>query len=528
MIGLYDFFVGMRFLLKLPFIFRPQLNEAACRSIVQDRLRNRAAIWLQTVRKFIFPQKQNPYCRLLKNAGVGYLDLKNLLQREGLEGSLKSLFKLGVYVTNDEFKGRREVRRGSFKMQLQPDMLRNPLARLHIPALTSGSGGRPTPVLVDLELIRDCAVDTLLENQDRRSPDWCHALWLMPGGLGIDLSLEYGLIGKPPQHWFSQIDPAGPSTHPRYRHSARALRMGAALAGVRLPYPQYVPVKEPEPIISWLSHVLAQGRNPHIYTMVSSAIGLCLRAQEMGRDLTGALFTVTGEPYTLARQKVIHQSGARALPLYGATEVRTVGPGCLNPVVHDEVHLQTDCHAIIQPGPGFSASDLPPDALMITTVLPTMPFVLINYCLGDKADLVKRECGCPLQSVGWVWHLSSIASYEKMTAGGVAFSDSDLFEVLESTLPRRFGGGPNDYQLVEEECLSGEPRLRLLVNPSLGSLDVDLLRETFLEVIGEKDESHRLMSIALQEAKYLKVERQAPQATASGKVLHIFKKYGQK
>ena len=76
--------------------------------------------------------------------------------------------------------------------------------------------------------------------------------------------------------------------------------------------------------------------------------------------------------------------------------------------------------------------------------------------------------------------MHSIRSYEKLTAGGIRFFDTDLIGVLEKVLPVRFGGGPTDYQLVEDEAENGQPRLRLVVDPAVGTLDVRALGDAFL------------------------------------------------
>ena len=131
-------------------------------------------------------------------AGMVFQDLEKLVQQEGLSGALEELFKQGVYLTVDEFKGRTEVVRGSFCMQVHPNQLRNPRSRFHVPALSGGSGGNATPVLLDLDYLREQAVNTLLKNLRLQNSVWRHAQWLVPGGLGIALALEYSLAGLAP------------------------------------------------------------------------------------------------------------------------------------------------------------------------------------------------------------------------------------------------------------------------------------------------------------------------------------------
>ena len=42
---------------------------------------------------------------------------------------------------------------------------------------------------------------------------------------------------------------------------------------------------------------------------------------------------------------------------------------------------------------------------------------------------------------------------------------------------------PTDHQLVEMEDEQGNPRLKLLVHPEVGSLDSDAVAETFLDAL---------------------------------------------
>ena len=78
-----------------------------------------------------------------------------------------------------------------------------------------------------------------------------------------------------------------------------------------------------------------------------------------------------------------------------------------------------------------------------------------------------------------------------------------------------------DYQLLEEEADDGQPRLRLLVHPKVGPLDTDAVAEAFLAAIGSGSAIERLMEFFWRDANFLRVERQAPVATGSGKILHL-------
>ena len=91
--------------------------------------------------------------------------------------------------------------------------------------------------------------------------------------------------------------------------------------------------------------------------------------------------------------------------------------------------------------------------------------VLLNVENGDYVTLGERDCRCALEKVGLSLHLHQIRSFEKFTSEGMNYFYGDLFEILEKTFPSEFGGGPGDYQLVEEEDGNGQTRLTLVVHP---------------------------------------------------------------
>jgi hypothetical protein len=248
-------------------------------------------------------------------------------------------------------------------------------------------------------------------------------------------------------------------------------------------------------------------------------------ATEAGLELVGARFTVTGEPVTEARLAAIGRVGAEAVPDYGSAD--SGGPltyGCLAPEAPDEVHFFHDLHALIQ----AEVPPFPARALLVSSLRPTAPFVLLNVSMGDSAVVTDRRCGCPLETLGWRTHLHTIRSYEKLTAGGMTFLDTDVIRVLEEVLPRRFGGGPTDYQLVEEETSQGQPRLRLLVSPSVGSLDPSAVSDAFLAAIGTGSGTARVMALQWRQGALLSVEQRSPLPAPSGKILHLWAASGER
>jgi hypothetical protein len=223
---------------------------------------------------------------------------------------------------------------------------------------------------------------------------------------------------------------------------------------------------------------------------------------------------------TEARLATIQAMGVEAISRYSTSESGPLGSGCLAATVPDDQHLLEDGHAIIQPGRA-GLGRLPPDALLVTSLRQSTSLVLLNVAFGDRGVLSERRCGCPLEQIGWARHLSGIRSYEKLTAHGMTFLDSDVIRVLERTLPARFGGGPNDYQLVESAEADGQPRLVLRVHPRLPACRDDDLARAFVEALAGGDGAARLMGQVWLDAAAVRVVREAPAVSAGGKILHV-------
>jgi hypothetical protein len=261
-----------------------------------------------------------------------------------------------------------------------------------------------------------------------------------------------------------------------------------------------------------MAEVLRSGNTPFLHAFASSTVRLCQAAQETGIDLKGAKFSMGGEPTTNARLAVIERIGAEGIPVYASIETGVIGTGCFEPEAADDVHMFHDLYAVIHPE--GNGENIPPKALFITSVEKNSPFIMLNLSMGDEAVITKRNCGCMLQSLGWETHLHTIRSYEKLTTGGLTMLDYDVIGVLEELLPARFGGGPTDFQLLEDES-EGQPSLTLLVSPAIGQIDTNEIREAFLEGIRASN------SGLWRTPGFFSVDRRKPISTVSGKIQHL-------
>ncbi len=486
------------------------------------RLETREASWLALVGAAIYQHARSPYLRLLRRAGCELGDLRRLVRQDGLEDALRQLYRAGVYLTIEEFKGRRPVVRGSDRFQVTPRRLRNPRAAVHAFARSGGTRGAGMPVPIDLGFLREQSTNTCLVVHARGGAEWQKAHWTVPGGGAIMMVLTHAGFGRLPAAWFSQLDPNASTMPARYRWSARLVCVISSLVGRPIPRPRHVPVEDPTPIFRWMTAVLRRGEVPLLQTFTSSAVRICQAAAAAGVDLRGAQFTLGGEPVTTARLAALREVGAQGFTHYGAAETGSaMSLGCLAPRLPDDTHLTHDLHAFIQPGEAPGSSDLSARALLTTSLRMRAPLVLLNVSLGDEAVLESRDCGCPLQQHGWRTHAHTIRSFEKLTAGGMTFLDIDAIRVLEELLPDRFGGGPGDYQLVEEEEDDGRARLVLLVHPAVGPVDDEALAEAFLQGLGRGEEAKRVMALYWRQTGVLRVERRPPFTTSTGKIVHL-------
>src|SRR5712692_492913 len=98
-----------RLIRDLPAFLRTPLSVDEAERRVRRRLATRAESFLAFAERAIFAEPKSPYRRLLAAAGCEAGDLGRLVAEEGLEGALTRVAASGVYVTFDEFKGRRPI-----------------------------------------------------------------------------------------------------------------------------------------------------------------------------------------------------------------------------------------------------------------------------------------------------------------------------------------------------------------------------------------------------------------------------------
>jgi hypothetical protein len=97
--------------------------------------------------------------------------------------------------------------------------------------------------------------------------------------------------------------------------------------------------------------------------------------------------------------------------------------------------------------------------------------------------------------------------------------------MMDRIFPAEFGGGPGDYQLVEEEDADGLTRLSLCIDPSVGEIDEERVRSRLQNMFDTSPWGSRSIAKAWRGTGTFRVKRDAPRASARGKILPLHIKH---
>ena len=505
------------------FLRRPVSAEAS-RRLLRAGLEARDANLLRFLDTCVFDRPGSPYAALLRHAGIERGDAATLVATEGTEGALGHLYDKGVYLSVGEFKGLEPIRRGSLELYTSHEDFDNPLLRAGYSGESGGSRGAPRRVMVDFEhLFHECAYQVLFMDAFALWERPC-ALWrpVPPARAGLQNALRSVKVGRPAERWFSQTPLSLRSALVRDTVLTWLTVAMSRSAGHPLPVPVHVPLAEAETVARWLAGKVEAGTAAHLDTVASSAVRVSVAARDAGLDLDGTLIRVGGEPFTRAKADLIEASGAKAVAHYTMAETGRIGAACADAPELDDVHLLTDRLALVSRAAGSDAGGR--TKVVLTTLLPVCPKVMLNVETGDSAVVVGRDCGCAAGEIGFRTHLHTIRGDDKLTIEGMGFVGADVLLLVDELLPRRFGGAPTDYQLVDREQ-DGLQRLDVVVDPSVGPVDEREVVEVVLETLGSGLAYRRMVVDLWRQADAVSVVRRAPHATRTAKVqpLHVIR-----
>lgn len=503
-----------------PFLRQP-LPDGEARRRAEEGLENRATSFLHVLEHAVFGVRSSPYRWLMETAGIRLPDLVPAVRDGGVEATLADLHAAGVFVTLDEFKGRRPMVRNGRTRETRSHDFDNPLSTAHLPASTGGSRSRGTRVFVDLaHYERDAVYDRLfLEAFDLLDRPWGAWRPLPPYGAGLKSMMSHAKMGHRPGRWFAQNGLRFAPGAWKHAVMTRLIFATARLAGRPLPRPDRVPLGEAWRVAEWLAACREAGTPAWLNTNAASGVRVAMGALDRDLDISGTLFRLGGEPLTPGKVEVIEAAGARAVCHYSMGEVGRVGLACAAPDALDEVHVLTDKIALIQRERALESGERVPVNLY-TTLLSTTPKLMLNVESDDHGVVTRRRCGCLLDRLGYDLHLHGVRSWEKLTSEGMNFLGADLVRLVDEVLPARFGGRPTDYQFVEEEE-RGLPRVFLVVSRRVGDLEERAVRDAVLAFLDSAPGPSGHYGDRWREADTLRVRREEPRATRAAKVLAL-------
>ena len=512
-----------RFARDLRRFLKEPITLEQSQNIIKNRFENRENNLLTIVKSAIYGNKKSPYLKLLKIAGCEYGDFENMIYSDGIENTLQTLCKKGVYVSIEEFKGKKAVNRGGKSWNFTERDFDNPFLFGHMQARSSGSRSAGTRSLYDLDFIAsNITVYNLPMLYSLNALKLPIALWMpaIPGAGLINL-LAYTKGGNTPEKWFSPLDSQAFKASLKNRLAIRYIINMGRLAGIKWPLPECIAYDNAEVIAQWIAETTKRAGGCVLDTYVSAVLRVCHAAKEKGIDISGAVFVMGGEPLTDAKLKEIKSVGAKFCIVYGISEAGFVGANCLNPSHPDDTHFFEDSFAIIQHRRAIQHVDVKVDAFLLTSLLPSTPKVLLNMETGDYGLVETRSCNCLFGSLGFKKHIHNIRGFDRLTSEGMNFFGSDLVRIIEEDLPAIFGGSSTDYQMVEEENEQGITRLCLIVSPELGIIDEESLVQTVLAKLAGGTDAERMMAQVWDQAKTLYVKRMKPITTVTGKLLPL-------
>jgi hypothetical protein len=508
----------------VPEFFSERITLQRAEEEIKRDLGRREETFLESTRARIYERPSSAYLKLLKLARCEYSDLRAQVRRFGLEETLKQLAAEGVYLTADEFKGKKEVVRGGKSFRVAPGQFESPDLSAGYRTQSSGTTNQPIRSFVSLNLLAIRAPVTCVFFAAHNLFSHSHAMYdaILPGSAGINNLLIYARMGVVADRWFARQIPINSTIEATY-HCLITQRVTRAAKHVchGFPKPEFIESHEIERIVRWAEEQQSQKKASCITTAASNAARIARIASHLGISLDGTKFIVSGEPFTESKREIIGKSGATATPRYAYGGSINIGFGCANPLHTDEIHVNQHLVALLPNPRPLENGASPFQPLICTTLHPSFPRLLLNVENGDYGYLTQRDCGCALGNTGLSLHLHHIRSFEKFTSEGMNYFYGDLFELFEKILPTEFGGGPGDYQLVEEEDSWGQTRLSLLVDPAVGELEENRLLARLHEGLAQGSRGNLFMSRVWQDSGTFRIKRGVPHASGRGKILPL-------
>jgi hypothetical protein len=508
-----------RFISGMPSLVRTSVTIEDARKITLARMASREKNFIDLLDKTVFSQPKSPYTFLFREAGCQPEDVRRLVRNEGVDDALSVLYDEGVRLSFEEMKGRANIVRGGRTFEGSAESFDNPHALGDFESQTSGSSGKATRIRNGFANLVSQTPDMLIAQDANGTLGAPTVLYRpgMPDTTGLNNVLRHIVVRNPVRRWFSPVTPANGNYPLRFRAAAMITPSLVRASGAPFPRIEVVPFTDALIVARATAELAASEGRCNVRCSVSTALCVSLAAIEKGIDLRGVTFTSGGEPASPAKIDGILRSGARYVTGYAMMEVGQMGLACPRGVDATDVHVIRSKVSILQRMTSPADSE-PVGMLFLTTLLSSAPKILINVATDDFGILEERSCGCPLDQLGMHQHIRQMKSFSKLTGRGITLVASDIAHIIEDILPERFGGTPQDYQLIEEEDGSGVTHLYLLVSPDVFLPDERAPAQTLLEELARGTPGATLQGDMLRNANAVRVRRQKPKANARGKL----------
>jgi len=240
---------------SLPGFFRRRVTPQRAEQEIKNGLATREERFLEVIRTRVYESPGSPYLKLLKHAGCEYSDLRTHVQKNGLEKTLERLATEGVYLTSDEFKGKREVVRGRLSFKTSPadfDLRGSPPGFV---TQSSGTSNCPVQTLNSIDWIelRTFFLGVALKAHDLFSSS--HAVYeaVLPGAGGMTLLLGLAQLGVAADGWFARKIPVNSWLERCYFDlTTYLIVLSGKTFGPGFPRPKLIGIDDTDRIVRWL------------------------------------------------------------------------------------------------------------------------------------------------------------------------------------------------------------------------------------------------------------------------------------
>ena len=320
---------GLRAFLQDP------LTSLDCRRIVEQQLRTREVSFLRMVERAVYANASSPYRALLQHRKIALEDVSRSLRQAGLEATLAWLYDEGIYVTLDQFKGRRPIERPGLGLPVRATDFDNPLLVHHYEASAGGSADRgraPSSISTCSPTRRRTTgvFQGAFGLDDRPSAVWYP---VPPAVAGMKQVLRCAKLGTPPERWFSQTRLVG--GHGSVKHLAftgYTVLAGRILGDRPLPTPDHTPLSQAARVAAWLARKAAAGRPAVLGTSPSSAVRACLSPRaSAGSTLRARSSGWRASPTCRPSRRCSRRRARGVSPSYSMAEIGSIGTPRVGP-----------------------------------------------------------------------------------------------------------------------------------------------------------------------------------------------------